>query len=42
VLRAAEIHSLDKLFAAVAKNDCREIAEKAGALPIEIFENEEG
>lgn len=42
VLRAAESHSLDKLFAAVAKNECSEIAEKAGALTIEIIEKEEG
>jgi hypothetical protein len=42
VLRAAENHSLDKLFTAIAKNDCSEVAEKAGALTIEIIEKEEG
>jgi hypothetical protein len=42
VLRAAENHSLDKFFAAVAKNDCSGVAEKDGALTIEIIEKEEG
>ena len=42
VLRAAENHSLEKLFAAVAKNECSEVAEKDGALTIEIIEKEEG
>jgi len=41
VLRAAEHHSLDRLFAAVTKNECSEVAEKAGALTIEIVEKEE-
>ena len=42
VLRAAENHSLDSLFGAIAKNECREVAEKSGALTIEIIEKEEG
>jgi len=42
VLRAAENHSLDQLFAAIAKNECSEVAEKAGALTIEIIEKEAG
>ena len=42
VLRAAENHSLDKLFAAVANNECSEVAEKPGTLTIEIIEKEEG
>jgi hypothetical protein len=42
VLRAAENHSLDKLFTAIAKNECSQVAEKAGTLTIEIIEKEEG
>jgi hypothetical protein len=42
VLRATVNHSLDTLFAAIAKNECSEVAEKAGALTIEIIEKEEG
>lgn len=42
ILRAAENHSLDKLFAAVAQNECSEIVEKAGALTIEVIEKEDG
>jgi hypothetical protein len=42
VLRAAENHSLDTLFAAIAKNECSDVAEKAGAVTIEIIEKEEG
>ena len=42
VLRTAENHSLDKLFTAIVKNDCSEVAEKAGALTIEIIEKEAG
>ena len=41
IVRAAENHSLDKLFAAIAKNECSELAEKAGVLTIEIIEKEE-
>ena len=40
LLRASENHSLDQLFAAVAKNECSEVAEKAGTLTIEIIEKE--
>jgi hypothetical protein len=40
VLRAGENHSLHKLFAAVAKNECSEVAEKSGALTIEIIEKD--
>jgi hypothetical protein len=41
VLRAAENHSLDKLFAAIAKNECSEVAEKPGMMTIEVIEKEE-
>jgi hypothetical protein len=42
VLRAAENHSLIHLFAAIAKNECSEVAEKPGVLTIEIIEKEVG
>jgi len=41
VLRAFTDHSLDNLFEAIARNQCSEIAEKDGALTIEIIEKEE-
>ncbi|HEY5811708.1 MAG TPA: hypothetical protein VIT23_03530 [Terrimicrobiaceae bacterium] len=40
VLKAAESHMMDKLFAAIAKNECEEIEEKSGVLTIEIIEKE--
>jgi hypothetical protein len=42
VLRAAENQSLDNLFAAIAQNECSEVAEKDGMMTIEIIEKEEG
>jgi hypothetical protein len=42
ILRATANHSLDRLFAAIAKNECSEVAEKAGALTIEIIEKDGG
>ena len=41
VLRAFTDYSLDNLFEAIARNECSEIAEKDGALTIEIIEKEE-
>ena len=41
VLRATEHYSLDGIFAAISKHECSEIAEKEGALTIEIIEKEE-
>jgi hypothetical protein len=41
VLRAFTDYSLDNLFEAIARNQCSEIAEKDGALTIEIIEKEE-
>jgi hypothetical protein len=41
VLRAAENHSLDNLFSAIAKNECSEVAEKDAVLTIEIIEKED-
>jgi hypothetical protein len=41
VLRATENHSLDSIFESIARNECSEIAEKEGALTIEIIEKEE-
>jgi hypothetical protein len=37
VLRAADNHSLSHLFAAIAKNECSEVAEKQGTLTIEAI-----
>ena len=41
VLRATETNSLHGIFAAIARNECSEIAEKDGVLTIEIIEKEE-
>jgi hypothetical protein len=42
IVRAAENQSLDTIFTAIAKNECSEVAEKPGALTIEIVEREDG
>jgi hypothetical protein len=42
VLRAGDNHSLDSLFAAIARNECSEVGEKPGALTIEIIEKDDG